>query len=112
MKAPQDKEPSGPKLAVDFQQVYPIKANPQYSDYCQCPELYKAAVEFAESYRELLVMVNDAFKGNPKLLADAVPGMFSIKYKAQSLMKVPIPGNGGVHAAPIFALPKAQQGQI
>jgi hypothetical protein len=110
-KKPEDKEPSGPKLAVNFQEVYPIKTNAKLSEYCQDSELYEAAIEFARSYRELLVMVHEAFNGSPERLNDAVPSMFSIKYKAQRLMKVPIPGQDGVHAAPIFVLPKPQQAQ-
>lgn len=104
--------PTGDRLHVDFDAVYPIKTNARYSDYPAGSELYEGAVEFAKAYRNLLVMVNDAFNGNPTLLLEAVPLMFSIKYAAQRLIKVPIPGHGGEHAAPIFVLPKPAPEQL
>ena len=94
--------PSGRSFEVDWDAAYPIKPNARLSDYPAGSELHAAAVAFGEAYQAFLGEVNQAFSGRPELLIDAVGGMFRIKELATQLIRNPIPGMDGVHAAPIF----------
>ncbi len=70
--------------------------------------MHAAAVEFAQGYRGLLAMLNEAFNGKPSILEGAVHSMFAIRSRAIAIMNNPIPGQKGVNAAPIFVVPKSK----
>jgi hypothetical protein len=94
--------PTGPPLKVDWDAVYPVKANARLEDYPEGSELRAAAVEFNEFYGDFLTLLTEAYTGQPNLLLEAVPYMFRIRDKLARLIHNPIPGVDGVNAAPTF----------
>lgn len=50
----------------------------------------------------ILREIQTAFSGDPKLLLPAVGTMFVLKYKAQELVKIPLPDHPGQNAGPTF----------
>jgi hypothetical protein len=100
-------KPTGPKLKVDWDAVYPIKKNARLSDYRSSPELYDAVVAFNHSYADFLALLTRAYNGEPKLLLEAVPKMFTFRDKINQLIRNPIPGSDGLNAAPTFELAPA-----
>jgi hypothetical protein len=97
-------EPRGPELAVDWDEVYPIKKNARLADYPDRSELRAAAVAFNESYAGFLGLLTRAYNGRPELLLDAVPDMFRVRDRMGQLIRNPIPGMDGVNAAPTFEI--------
>jgi len=96
--------PSGGPVAVDWDAVYPIKANARLADYPQGSELHAAAADFNARYKDFLDLLTRAFSGRPELLIGAVGDMFRIRETASQLMRNPIPGTSGLNAAPTFEL--------
>ena len=96
--------PSGGAVKVDFNAVYPIKANAKIEDYAGSAELTNAAKAFNGYYKDFLAKINKAFNGHPHLLILAIGGMFKLKEAAQKLIKNPIPGSPGTNAAPTFQM--------
>jgi hypothetical protein len=94
--------PTGEKFSVDWNAVYPVKENARLSDYPQGTELYNAAQEFQRSYSRFLAEIEHALDGHPQELIPAVGGMFRLKDLANLIIRNPIPGTNGVHAAPIY----------
>jgi hypothetical protein len=101
-KGDQPEQPSGPELWVDWSTVYPVLKNARLDDYPAGSELRKAAREFNETYAGFLQFLTKAFTGEPELLLEAVPQMFRLRDEMSRLMRNPIPGRPGVHAAPTF----------
>ena len=97
--------PTGVSFKVDWDAVYPLKQNASLSDYPQGTEVYAAAQEFESGYRQFLAKLEHAFDGHPEALIPAVGGMFRLKEQANNLIRNPIDGVGGDHAAPIFPVP-------
>ena len=95
-------DPSGGPLEVDWDAVYPVKTNARLADYAKDPELRAAAADFNAYYWRFLEMLTRAFAGQPQLLIPAVGEMFRIKELALQLMRNPIEGKKGEHAAPTF----------
>lgn len=96
--------PTGESFTVEWDEVYPIKPNAKLSDYPQDSELYAKAREFQAGYSNFLAQIEYSFDGHPEALIPAVGGMFRLKEQAMHLIRNPIPGMDGVHAAPIFRL--------
>ena len=94
--------PTGVPLDVDFEAVYPIKMDATLADYAHAPGLQQAALAFANKYRKLLGLLNATFNGEPSAMRTASPLMSSIRDDIKALIRNPIPGLEGVHAAPIF----------
>ncbi|HEX8159185.1 MAG TPA: ferritin-like protein [Solirubrobacteraceae bacterium] len=97
--------PTGPELSIDWDAVYPIKANACVDDYPDGSELQEAALRFNASYADFLRLLTRAYTGNPQLLLGAVADMFRIRTTMTQLMRNPIPGQHGVNAAPTFEMP-------
>jgi hypothetical protein len=94
--------PTGPPLDIDWEAAYPVKKNACLDDYPQGSQLHAAAVEFNRQYASFLSLLTDAYNGQPELLIDAVPEMFRLRDAMTKLMCNPIPGAGGLTAAPTF----------
>lgn len=94
--------PSGPELPVDWTAVYPMGADPKAGDYRNQPEIHRLMVAFNRSYTELLLKLQQAYGGHPKLLRDAVPMMYGLKYQAQELMRIPSGHDDGTTVGPGF----------
>ena len=97
--------PTGGAVGVDWDAVYPIKANAKLSDYSKGSDVYRAAEAFNSRYATFLKMLTRAFRGEPDLLIEAVGEMFVLKELAYRLTRQPIDGPGTPHAAPTFEMP-------
>ncbi|MCD4526642.1 ferritin-like protein [Nocardioides sp. cx-173] len=97
--------PTGPELAIDWDAVYPVKADAQLADYAEPGELRDAVLAYSTAYGEFLACLDQAFSGRPDLLVPAVGDMFHIKELASQIMRNPMPGEPGVNAAPVFRGP-------
>jgi len=93
--------PSGPRVGVDFDAVYPMIANPRGDDYAD-PELRAACDAANRTWSRLLREIEAAFNGRPEALLTAVPGMFRLRDQALVLLANPLPCGGGRHAGPTF----------
>lgn len=94
--------PTGPTLDVDWDAVYPIADDADFSHYTAPGELQDAVRAFSTAYGDFLARLTEAFRGRPDLLVPAVVDMFKIKELASQIMRNPMPGQHGVNAAPIF----------
>ena len=82
--------PTGSKIEVDFDAVYPIEANAKISDYERGSEIRGALVEFCESYRKLMVTLEQAFTGSRNQLIESTARMFELKNQGLALMRTPV----------------------
>lgn len=94
--------PTGAPLPVDWTAVHDMRPNPKTSDYPRGSELWQKSRAFDRAYTALLDSLHDGLNGRPKLLLEAVPRMYELKYLATSLMQVPLPD--GQMAGPSFQL--------
>lgn len=99
--------PTGPELHVAWDAIYPIKKNVHLDDYEAGSPQRAAAVELNEAYAGLLRLLTRAYTGQPSLLLDAVPYMYRLRDRFDLLLRNPLPGAGGLHAAPTFELATA-----
>lgn len=97
--------PSGPRLHVDWSKVRKVKVNAKLADYPAGSELAAAAEAFNADYGTFLALMTRAFNGEPALLVEAVWHMFRLRDGFNRLMRNPLPGGGGLHAAPTFEVP-------
>jgi hypothetical protein len=93
--------PTGSALHVDWDAVHNMLPNPRPTDYPTGTPLRVKAEAFDRAYTALLKLLHRAFNGRPQLLIEAVPVMYSLKYKAVELMKIPS-GCGDQTAGPSF----------
>src|SRR5207237_9613231 len=83
--------PSGAKIAVDFNAVYPCKINPKSAEYPAGSVLAKLNSEFNVRYTALLQQLHDAMNGAPKALYDAtLDHMHALTPIAHEMMKLPL----------------------
>jgi hypothetical protein len=94
--------PSGPALEVDWDKVYETKVSARLSDYPAGSELAATAESFNVDYGLFLALLNRGFNGEPNLLQEAVWHMFRLRDGFNRLMRNPLPGSQGRHAAPTF----------
>ena len=99
--------PSGPPVAVDWGAVYRFKPDAKLADYVATPDLHAAAEDFNKDYGTFLALLTRAFNGKPDLLLQAVPEMFALRRKIEQLIHNPLPGSGGLNAAPTFEIAPA-----
>jgi hypothetical protein len=94
--------PSGPAFEVDWTGAYPVKVDALLTDYPAGSELRAAVSDFIDAYQGFLRQLTEAFTGRPERLVGAVGEMFRIKELMTQIVRNPMPGADGVHAAPIF----------
>ncbi len=94
--------PTGGPVAVDWDAVYPIKANARLTDYAPGSELRATVERFNTDYRRFLSLLTRAFQGEPGLFIEAVGDMFRIKELFYLIMRNPLDDGSGLHAAPTF----------
>ncbi|SDI15989.1 ferritin-like domain-containing protein [Nonomuraea jiangxiensis] len=92
--------PTGEALSVDFAAVQPMRRNPLVADHAPGSEIRTAQEKFNSAYCGLLGQLEEAFNGEPKLIAAATGTMYALKGQAQALMLMP-DGDGTV-AGPTF----------
>ncbi|HLF25521.1 MAG TPA: ferritin-like protein [Anaerolineae bacterium] len=93
--------PSGARLLVHWDQVYPMRPNPKMAHYPHDSALWRKAYAFNRTYRALLDELHAALNGKPKRLMQSVVGMYDLKYQAVELMKIPV-GDEEMTAGPSF----------
>jgi hypothetical protein len=101
--------PTGPPLSIDWDEVYTVKVNPRLADYPAGSELAEAVRRFNADYGAFLGLLTEAFTGKPGLLQDAVWEMFRLRDSFNRLVRHPLPGGDGLHAAPTFEIPSATE---
>jgi len=94
--------PTGAAVEVDWDAVLPIATNARLADVPEGSELRTAMVAFNACYGDFLRLLTRAFRGEPKLLIEAVGDMFRIKELAYQLMRQPLAA--GRNAAPTFEI--------
>ncbi|MEU6541410.1 ferritin-like protein [Streptomyces sp. NPDC047000] len=99
--------PSGPPLSISWDDVYKVKVSARLADYPPGSELARVAEDFNAEYGAFLALLTDAFNGRPALLQDAVCEMFRLRDGFARLVRTPLPGSDGLHAAPTFEIPGA-----
>lgn len=92
--------PTGEAIHVDLAGVRPMRANPRIADHAPGDPIRAAQEEFNQTYCGLLQLLEQAFNGDPKTLADATGTMYALKAQAQALMLMP--DEGGATAGPTF----------
>lgn len=93
--------PTGQPLVVDYDAVWPIGTNTYAHQFEPGSDIRRALDDFNRCYMAFLDVLHRAFNGQPELVSSSVPMMYDLKYKAQSLMKVPNP-NGEGNIAPTW----------
>ncbi|EST35056.1 ferritin-like domain-containing protein [Streptomyces roseochromogenus] len=99
--------PSGPPLSISWDDVYKVKVSARLADFPAGSELARVARDFNAEYGAFLALLTRAFNGQPGLLQDAVCDMFRLRDGFNRLVRNPLPGGGGLHAAPTFEIPTA-----
>ena len=94
--------PTGAALVVDWSARFPMSPNPKASEYADRPEIFQLMTEFNQSYTALLGALDTAFNGTPAELLEAVPIMYDLKYRAQTLMAIPSGRGDGTTVGPSF----------
>ncbi|MGW1291144.1 ferritin-like domain-containing protein, partial [Streptomyces sp. NPDC002586] len=97
--------PSGPPLSVAWDDVYQVKVSARLADYPAGSELAGVVRDFNAAYGAFLALLTRAFNGQPGLLQDAVCDMFRLRDGFNRLVRNPLPGSDGLHAAPTFEIP-------
>lgn len=64
--------PSGGALAVDWDGVRPMRSNPQTADHAPDSPIRTALEEFNHAYCAMLHLLEQAFGGEPEILARAI----------------------------------------
>jgi hypothetical protein len=104
-KDDQPDSPSGPELDVDWGKVFNVKVSTRLSDYPAGSELAAAAEAFNADYGRFLALLTTAFNGEPERLQEAIWHMFRLRDGFNRLIRNPLPGSDGLHAAPTFEVP-------
>lgn len=94
--------PTGREVAVDWDAVFPIKANARLSDFPEGSALRQGAEDFNRAYGDFLALLTRAFQGEPALFIEAVGGMFVLKELYYQIMRQPL--GDGTHAAPTYEI--------
>ncbi len=104
-------KPSGKRLKIDWEAVYRIEV-PEHlpcggrTDRAAAVEpesaLTDAIKHFNKDYAKLLALMELAFDGRHGAMRRAVQVMFDLKYAAQRIVRVPLPGKPGYYAHPTF----------
>lgn len=98
--------PTGPPIEIDLAAVYAMKPNLRV-EQLPTDELRAAARACNRVYARMLGHIQTAFDGKPDALTHAVGTMFELKNRATDLLRIPLPGDGALHAGPTFENPPA-----
>ena len=81
--------PSGARITVDWDAVYPIRPNAKATDYPKGSEIRGALEAFGRGYGQLLAALEAAFNGQPDRMTEGMARMFALRDQARALMQVP-----------------------
>jgi Ferritin-like len=94
-------EPAGDILPVDWHAASPMTPDPVAQAY-RGTWAYQPMMAFNAAYTALVDTVYRGFNGEPALLREAVPGMYEMKYQANSLLNMPSPLDESQTLGPAF----------
>ena len=86
-------KPTGDPLKVDWKAVCPIRANSKSADFPEGTEIRMVLDDFNRAYKDLLNALHCTFNGEPELMAQSIPLMYDLGYKAKAISNIPIPGS-------------------
>ncbi len=102
--------PTGDAIELNLVAVYPLKVNLRLSEIPP-GEVRRAATDCAVMWTRLLDQVQSGISGEQEALREAVASMFELKYAAQQLLRVPLPGEKASHAGPTFEYMPSETGR-
>jgi hypothetical protein len=108
LKGDQPGDPTGPRLDVDWDAVFPIRPNARLTDYLHGSGPSQPARGFNVSYAAFLRDLTVAFSGRPAHLFEAVCDMFILRERATRLIQHPLHDQGN-NAAPTFEIPGSKE---
>jgi Ferritin-like len=92
--------PTGPPIAIDYTEVFPMRANLTASELSG--ELHNKAEAFNFTYSELLNTIQKAIDGEPAAMGGAIELMETLALEARALISQQIPGAADENAGPTF----------
>ena len=93
--------PTGRPLPVDFDAVWPMRTNPRVEDLPPGSDVRALTDEANRVYTDLLRCLHRGLNGEPGELTGAVGLMWELRWKAETLMRIPV-GSNGETAGPTF----------
>jgi hypothetical protein len=81
--------PSGARIDVDFDAVYPMRPNARAGDYPRGSQVRGALEAFGHGYGQLLAALEAAFNGTPDRMTEGIARMFALRDQARALMQIP-----------------------
>ena len=81
--------PTGETIAVDWDGVLPMRANPRTSDHAPGSPIRTAQEKFNRAYCALLQQLDRAFDGSPEVLRPSIGAMYGLTALARALMQMP-----------------------
>ena len=81
--------PSGARIDVDFDAVYPIQPNARAHGYPKGSQVRGALDAFGHGYGQLLAALEAAFTGAPDRMTEGIARMFALRDQARALMQIP-----------------------
>ncbi|MBL4704593.1 MAG: ferritin-like protein [Flavobacteriales bacterium] len=94
--------PTGPPLPVKWNAVKNMVDNPRAEDFPEGSLAKEKAEEFNQLYSAFLHTLHDCFNGHPNDMRNAIGTMWQMKYLAEELLNIEVPGTGGKVAGPTF----------
>jgi hypothetical protein len=85
--------PTGRPLEVEWQRVHDMAPDPSMAKLPPGSALWRKSLAFNSRYSRLLDDLHEAFNGRPDHFAAAIAGMYELKYAAQALMRMRLPGS-------------------
>lgn len=92
----------GAKIPFSPEEVWPMVDNPGLVKFPAGSTAAVLSQEFAQSYQNLLLSLNETFNGNPENLSNAIGHMYSMGIVAGKLMQTPSGFNDDTTAGPQF----------
>ncbi|HXR44634.1 MAG TPA: ferritin-like protein [Pseudolysinimonas sp.] len=96
--------PSGARIDVDFDAVYPMRPNARAKDYPAGSQVRGALEAFGHGYGQLLASLEAAFNGQPARMTEGMARMFALRDQARALMQTPA-GDGKTTVGLDFTAP-------
>lgn len=94
--------PTGSPILVDYDAVWPMRTDPRTDELPPGSDVRQLSEDFDRTYAELLAQLEVALTGAPARLTEAVGTMWTLRWHADVLMRIPV-GAGRTTAGPAFS---------
>ena len=94
--------PTGEKIEVPWDNVYPTVADAKVKDYPEHSEVRHQVEAFNRTYSQLLRLLDHSLNYEPERLIEGVMRMCSLRNNYESIVRNPFPGEPGCFAVPTF----------